>query len=147
MIIERAAMEKKVQYIEHFLGMAEDEKERREALRKGKRPKPVTEVVEETVEVYEDEPEPEPDVEAPPPAPASPPAQPQPPSPARPPGAGVTFASQEEVVPPPPPQQASSGALERARAAAVGAVSQSPAGIEGEGSAPAADGEASPDRV
>lgn len=56
MILERAAMEKKVQYIEHFLGMAEDEKERREALRRGKRPKPVTATVEESESEEEEEP-------------------------------------------------------------------------------------------
>mmetsp|Transcript_11793 Transcript_11793/g.30278 ORF Transcript_11793/g.30278 Transcript_11793/m.30278 type:complete len:699 (+) Transcript_11793:122-2218(+) len=39
MIIERAAMEQKVGYIEHCLGMQEEEKERRDALRQGKRKK------------------------------------------------------------------------------------------------------------
>ena len=36
---ERAAMEQKVSYIEHFLGMQEEQKERRDALRQGKRKK------------------------------------------------------------------------------------------------------------
>jgi len=125
MIIERAAMEKKVQYIEHFLGMAEDEKERREALRKGKRPKPQVAPVEEEEEEEEEEEYDEEydDVEAAPPPKQVAFAQPAAPKPDSPKSAPIPAVAAVEAIPEepaPPAKEPSAGTL-----AAAGAVSSS----------------------
>jgi len=114
MALERAAMEKKVAYIEHFLTMSEDEKKLRNDLREGKRKKkgPAAEL-----------PEPEapeaiamaPAVEAAPPQPMPPPARlPQPAAaPAPPPKpVSVTQIEVESAATPPPTTEAAGTSAE-----------------------------------